>query len=146
MPSVRASLFAPLTALLLALCVGAVWPVVALVLRSDAAWMALFAALVAVFAVGLLALRTRWARAAIALLLTLVSVTYAQYLSAAAVVTSMLGIPFRTVLGSMGPEMAFALARARLSAVDAALIGVALALAAALAVLRTPPALTDQSS
>lgn len=130
----KAPVFAFMTALLLALCVGAVWPVVALFSRGDAAWMALAAGLVAACSVGLLAIETPWVRALLAAALTLVSIAYAKYLTAAAAVTAVMGLPFRVVVATIGPEMAFAIARARLTPVDRLLLlaGVALAVVGAL--------------
>ena len=145
MPAAR-PYFAAITALLLALCVGAVWPVIGMILHSDAAWMGIAAAVVAGFGAGMLALPRAWARAVVALLLTAVSIAYAQYLNAAAVVTGAIGIPFRAVVSTMGPEMAFALARARMSSTGALVMALALVIAAAIAVLRAPSAPTDQSS
>ena len=138
MPAARSSIFAPLTALLLALCIGAVWPVIGLVLGSDAYWMALLAALVAAFGTGMLALRAAWLRAAVALALTCVSIAYAQFLNAAVLVTGAVGLPFRAVVTTMGADMALLLARLRLSTAGAVVIAAALVLAATIAALRAP--------
>src|SRR5437773_1757914 len=101
--------FSLVTAVLLALCIGAIWPVAQLIASSDAPWMALVAAAVAVFAVASVGLGTAATRALLAAALTALSIAYAQYLSASAVVTGMLGISFRSVVAMIGPEMAFAL-------------------------------------
>jgi hypothetical protein len=130
--------FGFVTAILLALCVGAVWPVVAVLSRSDAPWMALVAAVVAVFSVGMFALQAAWLRVALALALTAISVVYAQYLLAAAVVTGIMGLPFRDVVASIGPEMACALACTRATPTAAALILGALIAAALGAYWRKP--------
>ena len=140
MPAARPSIFAPLTALLLSLCVGAVWPVIGLVLGSDATWMAVVAALVAGFAPGMLALRRAWLRAIVALVLTSISIAYAQYLNMAVIVTGTVGLPFRAVLTSMGADVAFLLARLRLSTGGAVVIAIALVLAATIAAVRAPAA------
>lgn len=138
MTKARISILALLTALLLALCVGAIWPVVGLMRKSDAGWMALVAAIVAIYGVRLVALERAWLRAVLGALLCASSVAYAQYLSAAAVVTSVIGIPFRAVLATMGPEMAYAIARARIGGIDAVLIDAGLVFAALGALLMRP--------
>jgi hypothetical protein len=138
----RVSVISILTAILLAFCVGAIWPVIGLMRRSDAPWMVFVAAAVAIYAVRMIALHSRWMRVIAALSLTAISIAYAQYLAAAAVVTSVIGIPFRAVLTSMGPEMAFAVARARMSTSDAILIDAGLLLAAIGAVALRPRTLS----
>lgn len=111
-------------ALLLALCAGAVWSVVALVLGGDAAFMALPAALVVLHALGYVRPATRASSVVVALVLYGVAVGYAHYLNAASVIASQLGLAFLDVLRDVGPEMATALTLARTTALDAATIAI----------------------
>jgi hypothetical protein len=117
----------------LALCAGALWSLVALVLRADAAWMAAPAALVAVVGAGFLKAAPRALAATLALALTLLAAAYALYLNAATLLATRLGIGLGTALRDIGPEMAAALVRARLDPADFALIGGSALLAAAVA-------------
>jgi hypothetical protein len=119
-----------LAALLLALCAGAVWSVVALFFRGDAPWMAAPAALLILHALGYLKLTHRAARIAAALALYLATIAYAHYLNGASIVSSQLGVGFGDALTALGPEMAWALAITRGTALDVAIlaaIGLALA-------------------
>ena len=121
-------------ALLLALCAGAVWSVVALIVGGDAAFMALPAALVVLHGLAYVKASTRFANVAAALVLYGVAVAYAHYLNAASVVSAQLGLEFLDVLRDVGPEMATALALARTTPLDTAtiaLVGVGLAAIAA---------------
>jgi hypothetical protein len=121
-------------ALLLALCAGAVWSVVALILGGDAAFMALPAALVVLHGLGYVKPATRMSSVAISLGLYLVAVAYAHYLNAASVISSQLGLEFIDVLRDVGPEMATALTMARTTALDTAtiaIVGIGLAILAA---------------
>ncbi|HVF34798.1 MAG TPA: hypothetical protein VND91_05690 [Candidatus Saccharimonadia bacterium] len=117
-------------AMLLALCAGAIWAVVALILGDDVSWMAAPTALVVLYAISSTKVAARPARAAAALVLYAAAVVYAQYLHSASVVASQLGIGFYDALSGIGPEMAYALATARGGVVDGVTLGVvALALA-----------------
>ena len=109
-------------ALLLALCAGAVWSVVALLVDGDAPWMAAPTALVIVHALGYLKLPPGPERAAGALSLYLAAIAYAYYLNGASIVASQLGLGYVDVLKSIGPEMAWALATTRGNVVDAAVL------------------------
>ena len=126
-------------ALLLALCAGAVWSVVALVLGGDAAFMALPAALVVLHGLGYVKPATRGSSVVAALALYAVAVVYAHYLNAASVVSSQLGLAFLDVLRDVGPEMATALTLARTTALDLATI-VIVAIGLALLAARYPAA------
>lgn len=118
-----------LAALALALCAGAVWSVVTVLTGDQAAWMALPAAAVAVFACA--ALSRPALRAATAAACTLLSALYAYTLGAASVVAMSLGVPFVESLRGIGPEMALAIANARTGPVASAIVlGCALAAAA----------------
>jgi len=116
--------FTALTGLLIALCGGALWPIVALVTRSDAAWMAFACALSAVLAV--LGLRASpGVRAACAAFYTILGIAYAQYLIASGVIAGTLGVSLRNAVVGLGPEMAFALAYARASRMSLAMMALA---------------------
>jgi hypothetical protein len=117
----------------LAMCAGALWSLVALVLRGDVAWMAAPAALVAVIGAGFVKSAPRAVAAALALALTLLAAAYALYLNAATLLATRLGIGLGSALRDVGPEMAAALVRARLDATEFALIGGSALLAAAVA-------------
>jgi hypothetical protein len=99
--------------LLVALCGGALWPVVSLVTQSDAPWMAFAPAASAVLATSGLALASAFLRALVAALYTGIGIAYAQYLIAAGVIAGGLGVPLRSALLDKGPELGFALAWAR---------------------------------
>lgn len=119
--------------MLLALCAGAVWAVIALIAGDDASWMSAGVALAVLYALSTLKLDRGPGRAAAALVLYAAGVVYAQYLHSASVVASQLGIGYFDALSGIGPEMAYALATARGNPVDAAVIavvGVALAVVA----------------
>lgn len=127
---------ATLAGVLLSLCVGAVWAVVALFTRDQAAWMVLPAALVAVAGSASVPPRLRWLRALFAIVLTFVSVAYAFALIAASIVAGSLDVPLLVTLGRIGPEMAFALAKARTGPVALAMLAAGALLAACLAFWR----------
>ena len=129
-PKFYTSLFA---GLMVALAAGAVWSLVALMLRNDAPWMAIPLALVGAIAAGFVPVRHAWGRAAWAALLTLAGIAYAQFLHAANVISIALGTPLRDTLAAIGTEMAFALSVARVSRIGAIAIVAAPFLAAALA-------------
>src|SRR4249920_3919478 len=102
-----------LLGLLVALCGGALWPVVALVTASDAPWMAFAPAATALVATGGLAMGSAVLRALTAAFYTGIGIAYGQYLIAAGVVANGLGVPLRSALFDMGPELGFALAWTR---------------------------------
>lgn len=121
-------------ALLLALCAGAAWAVVALIMGDGAAWMSVPAALVTYHGLSYLKPASRVARAGSVLALYACTVAYAHYLLSASIVSSQLGLHFRDVLWNVGPEMAIALATSRgrmLDAMTIGVVGVALAVFAA---------------
>lgn len=129
-PKFYTSLFA---GAMLALAAGAVWSLVAMLMRDDVPWMAIPLALVGALAAGLVPVRHAYARAAWAAILTLAGIAYAQFLHAANIVSFALGTPLREALAAIGTEMAFALSLARVSRVGAILIVLAPLIAAALA-------------
>lgn len=119
--------------LMLALAAGAVWSLLALMMRADLPWMALLLAAVGAFAAGFVPSRSAFRRAAWAALLTGAGIAYAQFLHAANVISIALGTPLRDTLAAIGTEMAFALSLARLSRVGAIAIALAPVVAAVLA-------------
>jgi len=123
-------------AVLLALCAGAVWSVVALILGDGAAWMCVPAALVAYHGLSYLKPASAIARVGSVLALYACTVAYAHYLLSASIVSAQLGLHFRDVLLNVGPEMAIALATSRGDWLDAAAIGVVGVVLAAFAARR----------
>jgi len=119
--------------LLVALCGGALWPVVALITASDAPWMAFAPTLSALLATSGLALASPLLRALVAAVYTGIGSAYGQYLIAAGVIASGLGVSLRSALLDTGPELGFALARARNSDAALWLMLAAIVLAAVLA-------------
>jgi hypothetical protein len=122
-----------LLGLLVALCGGAVWPVVALLTGSDAPWMAFASTVTALLAASSLAMPSQWLRAAVAAAYAAIGIAYAQYLIAAGVIAGTLGVPVRTAIFNTGTDLAFAMARSRNSATALALMLVAVGVAALLA-------------
>ena len=119
--------------LLVALCGGALWPVVSVLTSSDAPWMAFAPTASALLATAGLALGSAFLRALTAALYTGIGIAYGQYLIAAGVISSGLGVPLRSALFDMGPELGFALAWARNSSLALWLMLAAIVVAAALA-------------
>lgn len=125
-------------ALMLALCAGAVWSVLALMLGEPAQWMALPCGAVAVWAVDWVAPRHAWVRALLAIFLVLIAAAYAYYLYSASVVSMNLGIPFGDALRRIGAEMAFAVSLARAPLAQGWLIALSALVAAAVSWRRGP--------
>jgi len=113
-------LVSTLAALLLAAGSGAAWALVAIMLRGEAAWMALPVAVAAVVGAGGMVRAVRWQRALAAGLLCLMAAAIALYLQAGLLIAGGLGLDVFDVLATTGPEMAGALAHARLSALEQA--------------------------
>jgi hypothetical protein len=122
-----------LAALLLVAGSGAAWAMIAIVLRGEAAWMALPAAVAAVIGAAGMVGAVGWRRALAAGLLTVLAATVAMYLKAGLLIAGGLGIEFVDALAVLGPEMAIAMARARLSPLEQATIVVCALSAAAVA-------------
>lgn len=120
-------------AVLLAAGSGAAWAMIAIVLRSEAAWMVLPAGIAAVIGATGMVDAVRWQRAFAACLLTLLAATIAMYLKASLLVAGGLGLEFVDAMAALGPEMAIAMARARLSPLEQASILVCALFAAAVA-------------
>lgn len=110
---VRPLLLGAIAALLLALCAGAIWSVVALIVVSPVHWMVIPAVAVAVAGSDFLRAAPALSQAAAAAAMTIVSTLYAHYLSAASLVAGVLGIEFQDALTNIGAEMALALSLAR---------------------------------
>ncbi len=122
-----------LAAVLLAASSGAAWAIVAIMLRNEAAWMALPAALAAVVGASGMVRAVRWQRALAAGLLCLLAAAIALYLQAGLLIAGGLGLDVFDVLATTGAEMAGALALARLSALEQAGIIACALLAAGMA-------------
>ncbi len=127
------SFVALVAALLLAVGSGAAWAMIAIVLRGEAAWMALPAAMAAVIGATGMVRAVAWRRALAAGLLTGLAAAVAMYLKAGLLIAGGLGLDFADALTALGPEMAIAMARARLSPLEQATIVVCSLLAAGVA-------------
>ena len=118
------------TALMCALAGGALWCVLALYLRIDSGVILLLIAALIAWVLRRHGFANSWAGVAIAIGSTLVAFAYSSYLLAAAKVASYLGLPLRSTLLAIGPEMAGAVARADFTAWQGANLALACALAA----------------
>lgn len=127
---------AAFAALMLMLCVGAAWSVVALLTRTDAAWMSLPAALIAVLGTGWQSSGAPLLHAVAAAGLTTLATVYGLYLHAATLVALRLGLEFRETLLALGPQMASTIIGDRLSTAEWLLIGACIAIAAIAAAWR----------
>ena len=103
------------TVLMVALAAGAVWCVLQLYARVDLIGISLLVGLI----IAVVVRRQGFARTLSGVLLavfgTAVACAYASYLLASAKVASYLGIPMRSALTSIGPDMAGAVAWADMS-------------------------------
>jgi|SRR5436190_840310 len=126
--------------LLVALCGGALWPVVSMLTSSDAPWMAFAPVLSALLATAGLALGSAPLRALVAALYTGLGIAYGQYLMAAGAIAAGLGVPLRSALLDTGLELGFALAWARNRGPALAMMLGAIVLAALLAARMGKPA------
>lgn len=120
------------TALMCALASGAVWCVIALYSRQSMTILALPIAAVIAWALRAHGYAATFAGALIAALATALACFYAQYLLAAANIASLLGLPLRMAFTRIGPDMATALMRQQLSALDIAILIAAVVFAALL--------------
>ena len=113
--SITACLLAVATALMVALAAGAVWCVLQLHARVDLIGLSLLIGLI----VAVVVRRQGFAQSGMGVLMAMFSTAlacaYASYLLAAAKVASYLGIPMRSALTSIGPDMAGAVAWADMS-------------------------------
>lgn len=118
------------TALMCALAGGAVWCVLALYLRLDSGLFLLMIAALLAWVLRRHGFAHSLAGVAIAVACTLAAFAYTAYLLAAAKVASFLGLPLRSTLLAIGPDMASAVARADFTAWQAANLVLACLLAA----------------
>ncbi len=118
------------TALMCALAGGALWCVLALYLRLDSGVFLLMIAALVGWVLRRHGFAHSWAGIAIAVACTLIAFAYSAYLLAAAKVASFLGLPLRSTLLAIGPEMAGAVARADFTAWQAVNLALACVLAA----------------
>ncbi len=110
--------FGVATILMSALAAGAIWSVVAIVFNRELSWLAVPIGISIAQISRMNGPELRWLNALLAATFTLLACGYAQYLLAAVRMTRLLGIPLKNALMSVGPDMAFALARVTISAFD----------------------------
>lgn len=103
------------TALMIALAGGAVWCVLQLYLRLDLIMLSILIGAMIAWILRGHGFAHSASGAAIAALCTAVTCVYAGYLLAAAKVASFLGLPMRSTLIAIGPDMAAAIAWADLT-------------------------------
>lgn len=118
------------TALMCALASGAVWCVLALYLRLDSGMFLLLIAAVLAWVLRSHGFAHSSSGVVVAVACTLLAYAYSAYLLAAAKVASFLGLPLRSTLIAIGPDMATAVARADFGAWQAATLALACVLAA----------------
>lgn len=104
------------TALMIALAGGAVWCLLQLYLRFDLILLAILIGVLIAWVLRVHGFAHSASGALIAALCTAVTCLYAGYLLAAAKVASFLGLPMRSTLIAIGPDMAAAVTWADLSA------------------------------
>ncbi len=120
------------TALMCTLAAGAVWCVLTLYAGRDLSVLAVAIALVLAAVLRAHGYAGTGAGAVLAAACTLAACFYAQYLLATAQIASLLGLPMGTALTRIGPDMALAVIRTRVGAVDSALMIGSAAVAGAL--------------
>ena len=103
------------TVLMVALAAGAVWCVLQLYARVDLIGISLFVGVLIAIVVRRQGFARSFEGVLLAVLGTTVACAYASFLLAAAKVASFLGIPMRSALTSIGPDMAGAVAWADMS-------------------------------
>lgn len=118
------------TALMCALAGGAVWCVLALYLRLDSGIFLLLIAALLAWVLRSHGFAQSGLGVVVAVACTLVAFAYSAYLLAAAKVASFLGLPLRSTLVAIGPDMATAVAWADFGIWQAATLAVACLLAA----------------
>lgn len=128
-PPRSSSTVAVLSTLMTALAAGAVWSLLAIYSRSDLIVLALPVAWVIALVARSQGLGGRRLGAVVAALATLLACYYAQYLLAAASIAATIGLPLREALLRIGPEMAHAVIRTQLGAIEIAICASAVALA-----------------
>jgi len=118
------------TALMCALAAGAVWCVLALYLRVDLIFIALVIAVLIAWVLRANGFSRTRSGALVAATSTLLAFIYSAYLLAAAKVASFLGLPLRSTLVAIGPDMAAAVAWADLTWWHASTVMLAVVLSA----------------
>ncbi|MEO7014407.1 MAG: hypothetical protein ABI127_08850 [Dokdonella sp.] len=113
--SISARVIGVATVLMVALAAGAVWCVLQLYARIDLIGVSLLVGLIIAVVVRRQGFARTLSGALLAMFGTAVACAYASYLLAAAKVASYLGIPMRSALTSIGPDMAGAVAWADMS-------------------------------
>jgi hypothetical protein len=129
--SPRAHWIGVATALMSALAGGAIWCLVALYSRHDLIALSLPIAGVIVWALRANGFAGRWPGALLAAACVALACAYSLYLQATAQGASLLGLPLRAALTQMEPRMAIDIAWASVDVAGAAVMGVAIAVAAA---------------
>ncbi len=119
-----------LTALMCALAAGAVWCVIALQVYLDLMFFGIPLAIMVAWALRSNGFSHSRLGAAIAATFTGLAFVYAGYLLAAAKVAAFLGLPLRSTVMSIGPEMAGAVAWADLTTWRVATVLIAVVLSA----------------
>ena len=118
------------TALMVGLAAGAVWCVLQLYLRFDLIGIALLVAAIIAWILRRQGFAQTISGAVIAAISTAVACAYASYLLAAASVASFLGESMRSALLKIGPDMANAVAWARMDGFHIGTLLLAIALSA----------------
>lgn len=118
-----------LSGALFSMCGGAMWAVLLLLAPRLAPWFAVVAALIAVLALRVAAIRGRGAGALSAGAYFLLAVAYTAFLRAGILVARSVGFSLGKVLTGMGLEMACAVNRAHGSRAELVAVAVGLVLA-----------------
>lgn len=124
---------AGVTMLMTALAAGALWSVLALFTGRTLAPFALVVGALLGWMMGPQRLGGHWWSAVLGAVLTALASLYAAYLMATADIAMLLGLPMRSTLPRIGPEMALAVAWARASVWELVVMGVGCMVAATLA-------------
>ena len=135
-PTTMSRLIGVATALMCALASGAVWCVLALQLRADLIVLVIPVAVLIAWVLRTHGFARSGFGAALAAACVVLCFVYSAYLLAAAKVAAYLGLPLRSSLLMIGPEMAAAVAWADLTPWHVATVVVASVLAAWLVVRR----------
>ncbi len=141
--SLSTSIIGVATALMVALAAGAVWCVLQLYVRVDLIGVSLLVGLIIAVVVRRQGFGRSLAGVLIAAFSTAVACAYASYLLAAAKVASYLGIPMRSALTSIGPDMAGAVAWADMSGFHIGTLILAIVVSAWLVWRKSAPARID---
>jgi hypothetical protein len=131
------------TVLMSALACGAAWAMLALIAARDLSFMALPVGVLLAALLRAQRLGGRWWSAPLAVLACALACVYTAYLAATADVASVLGLPLRSALPRIGPEMALAVAWARAGASQLAWVASGCVAAGVLASRRRRPASTS---